>query len=141
MKAAIYHVQVNVERAERSFPFYRALLQYLEFRRMHEDATTMGYSDGATDLWLIEAESRHAGFGFHRKRTGLNHLAFRVEARGAVARFAREFLEPRGIATLYETPRDFPEYAPGYHAVFFEDPDRLKLEVAHVPHRLEMPHG
>ena len=32
-------------------------------------------------------------------------------------------------------PRDFPEYSPGYYAVFFEDPDRLKLEVAHVPPR------
>jgi len=93
------------------------------------------------DVWLIEAEERHAGFGFHRKRTGLNHLAFRVDSQGAVQRFAREFLEPRGLAPLYDTPREFPEYGPGYYAVFFEDPDRLKLEVAHVPQGLEAPHG
>lgn len=141
MKAALYHVQVNVSRAEQSFPFYRALLQYLEFRRVHEDAESLGFSDGTTDLWLIVAEARHAGFGFHRKRTGLNHLAFRVDSRAAVDRFAQEFLAPRGLATLYDTPRDFPEYAAGYHAVFFEDPDRLKLEVAHVPNPLEAPHG
>jgi catechol 2,3-dioxygenase-like lactoylglutathione lyase family enzyme len=141
MRASLYHVQVNVGAAARSFPFYRALLTYLEFRPVHEDAQTLGFSDGTVDVWLIEAEARHAGFGFHRKRTGLNHLAFRVDSRGAVDRFAREFLEPREISTLYETPREFPEYAPGYYAVFFEDPDRLKLEVVHVPARPGAPHG
>jgi len=141
VKAALYHVQLNVSRGERSFPFYRALLTYLEFRRVHEDARSLGFSDGTVDVWLIEAEERHAGFGFHRKRTGLNHLAFRVDSQGAVQRFTREFLEPRRLATLYDTPREFPEYAPGYYAVFFEDPDRLKLEVAHIPHLVETPHG
>jgi catechol 2,3-dioxygenase-like lactoylglutathione lyase family enzyme len=141
MKAALYHVQINVTQASRSFPFYRGLLAYLEFRLLHEDAKSLGFSDGAIDLWLIEAEERHAGFGFHRKRTGLNHLAFRLGSRGAVDRFAREFLAPRGCALLYDTPREFPEYGQGYYAVFFEDPDRLKLEVAHVPHVAEAPHG
>jgi len=141
VKASLYHVQVNVSKPARSFPFYRTLLTYLEFRRVHEDAQSLGFSDGTVDVWLLEAEEQHAGFGFHRKRTGLNHLAFRVDSRGAVERFAREFLEPRGLRPLYGTPREFPEYAPGYYAVFFEDPDRLKLEVAHVPQLLETPHG
>jgi catechol 2,3-dioxygenase-like lactoylglutathione lyase family enzyme len=141
MKAALYHVQVNVSSGARSFPFYRPLLTYLEFRRVHEDARSLAFSDGTVDVWLIEAEERHAGFGFHRKRTGLNHLAFRVDARAGVDRFAREFLQPRGLAALYGTPREFPEYAAGYYAVFFEDPDRLKLEVAHVPELIEAPHA
>ena len=50
-----------------------------------------------------------------------------------VGRFHDEFLAPRRIAPLYGGPRDYPEYRAGYHAVFFEDPDRLKLEVAHIP--------
>ena len=29
--------------------------------------------------------------------------------------------------------REFPEYRPGYYAELFEDPDRLKLEVVHLP--------
>lgn len=140
MRAALYHVQVNVSKAERSFPFYRALLAYLELRCVHEDPESLGFSDGAIDVWLIQTDQHHAGFGFHRKRTGVNHLAFRVDSRGAVDRFAREFLGPRGLATLYATPREFPEYTPGYYAVFFEDPDRLKLEVAHVAQRVEAPH-
>jgi hypothetical protein len=48
-------------------------------------------------------------------------------------RFVAEFMQPRGMAALYESPREYPEYRPGYYAVFFEDPDRLKLEVVRVP--------
>jgi len=133
MKASVYHVQINVRDAAVSLPFYRDLLAYLEFRVVHEDRQFAGFSDGATALWLIETDARHAADGFHRKRMGLNHLAFQVARREDVDRFRDEFLTPRGIPELYDTPREFPEYTPGYYAVFFEDPDRLKLEVAYVP--------
>ena len=133
MKAWLYHVQVNVGDPAVSLPFYRALLGYLEHRPVHDEAGVAGFSDGRTDLWFIGAAPPHAAARFHRKRAGLNHLAFRVGRREDVDRFAAEFLAPRRIAALYDTPREFPEYAPGYYAVFFEDPDRLKLEVAHVP--------
>jgi catechol 2,3-dioxygenase-like lactoylglutathione lyase family enzyme len=54
-----------------------------------------------------------------------------VRERGDVARFAADFMKPRGIAALYASPREYPEYRPGYYAAFFEDPDRLKIEIAH----------
>ena len=126
-------MQVNVRDSRVSLPFYRALLETLEFRVIHDESDVAGFSDGRTALWLLETSAGHRPQGFHRKRTGLNHVAFRVARREDVDRFAAEFLVPRGIASLYDTPRDFPEYRPGYYAVFFEDPDRVKLEVAHVP--------
>lgn len=135
MKARVYHVQVNVRDAAASLPFWKALLGYLEYRVVHEEAGVAGFSNGTTDLWLMAADAPHRGAGFHRKRAGLNHVAFRVDQRGDVDRFHREFLEPRGLPALYGTPREFPEYAPGYYALFFEDPDRIKLEVVHLPPR------
>ena len=139
MKATLYHVQVNVGDAAVSLPFYRALLGHLEYRVVHDAGGVAGFSDGRSDLWLIGTEPPHRAAGFHRKRVGLNHLAFRVGRREEVDRFAEEFLRPHGIPALYESPREFPEYAPGYYAVFFEDPDRVKLEVAHVPHLGQVP--
>lgn len=135
MKARVYHIQVNVRDAAVSLPFWKALLGYLEYRTVLEERDIAGFSNGTTDLWLMATDVSHVGTGFHRKRPGLNHLAFRVDQRDDVDRFCREFLEARGIPTLYGPPRDFPEYTPGYYAVFFEDPDRLKIEVAHVPPR------
>jgi hypothetical protein len=56
-----------------------------------------------------------------------------VDRREDVDRFQAEFMVPRTLGALYATPREFPEYRPGYYAVFFEDPDRLKLEIVHIP--------
>jgi hypothetical protein len=38
------------------------------------------------------------------------------------------FLEPRAIKPLYSGPKPY-DYTPGYYAVYFEDPSRLKIEV------------
>ncbi|MGH7326498.1 MAG: hypothetical protein ACREJ9_17900 [Candidatus Rokuibacteriota bacterium] len=90
-------------------------------------------TNGGTDFWIIATPAERRGRGFHRKNIGMNHVAFRVDNRQAVDTFQREFLVARRIAPLYGGPRAYPEYAPGYYAVFFEDPDRLKIEIAHVP--------
>ena len=133
MKAEVYHLQINVHDAAVSLPFYRDLLGYLEYRTVYQSETVAGFSGRGADIWIIATHPAHAGPGFHRKRTGLNHVALRVERRDDVDRFRKEFLQPRKLGTLYRTPREFPEYRPGYYAVFFEDPDRLKLEVVHIP--------
>jgi catechol 2,3-dioxygenase-like lactoylglutathione lyase family enzyme len=133
MKSRLYHVQINVGQGDGALAFYRDLFRYLEWRPVYDEGGIAAFSDGATDLWLIPTDTRFVDSGFHRKRTGLNHLAFRVDRREDVERFRDEFMAPRRIEALYDTPREFPEYAPGYFAVFFEDPDRVKLEVAHVP--------
>lgn len=135
MKTSLYHVQLNVAHPQRSFPFYRALLEYFEYRTLAATGGVMGMTNGTTDFWIIATLDDHRRPAFHRKRTGLNHLAFGAVSRADVDAFHREFLVARGIASLYGPPREYPEYTAGYYAVFFEDPDRLKLEVAHVPGR------
>ena len=133
MKASVYHVQLNVADAGASMPFYRDLLGFLEYRVMVGTDDLLGMSNGTTDVWIVQTPAARAVNGFHRKDPGLNHIAFRVGRREDVETFARDFLGSRGLVPLYGGPRDYPEYRPGYYAVFFEDPDRLKLEVAHVP--------
>ena len=142
MRAQVYHLQINVRDPAVSLPFYRELLGYLEYRTVYQSETVAGFSAGAgADIWVIATEPAHAGHGFHRKRTGLNHLALRVDRRVDVDRFRDEFMIPRKLDALYRTPREFPEYRPGYYAVFFEDPDRLKLEVVHIPAGPARAHG
>jgi catechol 2,3-dioxygenase-like lactoylglutathione lyase family enzyme len=129
----VYHVQLNVVDARVSGPFYEALLGYFEYRVMVGGGDLLGMSNGTTDFWIVQTGADRVGAGFHRKDPGVNHVAFRVERREDVDRFHDEFLKARGLPALYGGPRDYPEYRTGYYAVFFEDPDRLKLEVVHVP--------
>jgi catechol 2,3-dioxygenase-like lactoylglutathione lyase family enzyme len=133
MKTFLYHVQINVGDAAVSTPFYRALFGYLEYTTVVEANDVLGVSNGTTDFWMIATPRDRRAAGFHRKNAGINHLCFGVRDRNEVDRFVAEFMQPRGIAALYNSPREYPEYRPGYYAVFFEDPDRLKIEIAHVP--------
>ena len=57
---------------------------------------------------------------------GLHHFCFRVDSIQEVNLVA-EGLSDSGIN--FDQPRFYPEYAPDYYAVFFEDPDGIRLEV------------
>jgi len=133
MKTSLYHVQLNVGDTANAMGFYRRLFGYFEYRILVESNDFMGVSNGTTDFWLMATPAERREPEFHRKNTGLNHLCFGVRTREDVDRFVTEFLAPHAIPVLYDSPRDYPEYHAGYYAVFFEDPDRLKIEVAHVP--------
>jgi catechol 2,3-dioxygenase-like lactoylglutathione lyase family enzyme len=132
VNAFVYHVEINVADPG-AIAFYRALFQFLDYRVMVETDDILGVSNGTTDFWMTATPSARRGARFHRKHTGLNHVCFGVRERSDVNRFVAEFMGPRSIAALYDSPREFPEYRSGYYAVFFEDPDRLKIEIAHVP--------
>ena len=105
------------------------MFAYLEYKIIDESPKHIGVSNGTTDFWIIETEAQHKEVPFHRKNTGINHLAFNVGSKENVDKFYGEFLKKNAISALYESPKIFPEYGPNYYAVFFEDPDRIKLEV------------
>jgi catechol 2,3-dioxygenase-like lactoylglutathione lyase family enzyme len=132
MRAKIGHIGINLSTWTESVGLWKELLSFLEFRitadERHFDAT-----DGNTYLCVCETSLAGLGEGYHRKRTGLSHIAFRVASPAAVDQFVSEFLAPRSITPLYGGPRAYPEYVDGYYAVFFEDPNRIKLEIVYEP--------
>lgn len=133
MKSFVYHIQINVTDRDKSFTFYKDFLGYFGYKVTYEGKEDLGTSNGTTDIWLMETPGKHKEKGYHRKRTGLNHVAFGVSSKEEVDKFIEQFLKPRKIKPLYDSPRHYPEYEEGYYAVFFEDPDRIKLEVVYKP--------
>ena len=47
---------------------------------------------------------------------------------------AERFYRPLNGATVPDAPAEY-DYEPGYYAVFFTDPDGMKLEFVHIPER------
>ena len=135
MKVSVYHVQLNISNAKNSLPFYKKLLSYFEYRIIDESKEHIGASNGTTDFWIIQTDKDHQHKNYHRKATGLNHICFKVSSKEEVDKFCKEFLHKNNIKTLYNTLKKFPEYHQEYYAVFFEDPDKIKLEVTFVPSR------
>lgn len=133
MNAQIYHIQINVSDAKKSIPFYKQLLCHLGFKIIDESPSHIGASNKDFGIWVIETENKYKENKFHRKATGINHIAFKASSKAEVDKFASSFMRENKISPLYGSPKPFPEYHKDYYAVFFEDPDRLKLELAYAP--------
>jgi glyoxylase I family protein len=130
----VHHVDLVVSSIERSLPFYRDLLGPLGFHRIGEvegeRGETIWYMGGpGSQIGLREAQTQ-AGQPYDRYRVGLHHLAFEASSRAGVDE-RTAWLRNQG-AEIESEPQEY-GYMPGYYAVFFYDPDGIKLEIMHVP--------
>ena len=124
------HIDLNVSDYKKSLRFYDLILQPLGWKRLVCQTEFTTYSDGFLKICLCPTDQSHRAAGFHRKRTGLNHLAFSASSKEEVDHFYQNVLKKNNIPTLYEGE---PTGDDSYYAVFFEDPDRIKLEVVYAP--------
>ena len=131
--SGVHHVDLVVSSIERSLPFYSELLGPLGYHSVGEvvgeRGETIWYLSGpGTAIGLRQAQSDSEPYD--RYRIGLHHLAFEAGSRGEVDECA-EWLRSQNVR-LESEPQEY-TYIPGYYAVFFYDPDGLKLEIVHVP--------
>ena len=124
-----------VRSIERSLPFYRDLLGPLGWHGLSEvegeRGETIWYLSGpGTSIGIRSAQPSQIGSRYDRYSVGLHHLAFEASSRSTVDERAA-WLRSIG-AEIESEPREY-GYSPGYYAVFFYDPDGLKLELLHVP--------
>lgn len=127
MKGPLHHVEIYVRDLAVSKEFWGWLLGELGYKLYQEWEFGASYRRGRTYLVFVQAEERFLDVPYHRCRAGLNHLAFRGGSREFVDEMTQKLRE-RGATILYE---DRHPYAggKGYYAVFFEDPDRMKVEI------------
>lgn len=136
MKNSLAHIEINVSDIVVSKAFYTKILSQLGWKQFDlDDEHVCGFKAlDNTHLFLVQTENKFKENGFHRKNIGLNHIAFRVENSEQVEVF-NDFLKAEKITTLYhDAPKDYSsEYqTEQYYTIFFEDPDRIKLEVVFV---------
>ena len=129
MRGLVHHIDLTVAYKERSRPFYDAVLGFLGYRRSADDERGSDWDrDGEPfhSIGIVEARGDGAARIHDRYSPGLHHLAWAAESREDVDAL-HDLL--RGIgATILDAPADYPRYGPTYYAVFFADPDGLKLE-------------
>jgi len=128
----VHHVDLVVSSITRSLPFYTDLLGPLGFTRIEEvegeRGETIWYLSGpGSSVGLREAQS---GQAHDRYAIGLHHLAFEAESRTQVDQLG-EWVRSQAVEIESE-PQEY-TYLPGYYAVFFYDPDGIKLEIVYVP--------
>jgi catechol 2,3-dioxygenase-like lactoylglutathione lyase family enzyme len=119
------HLSIQCVDPAASADFYDAVLATVDVGRVIEFGPVIGYgANGNPDFWIGPPET---GSGFRE-----SHIAFAAPSRAAVQAF-HEAAVSMGAEVLH-APREWPEYHPGYFAVFVRDPDGNNVEaVCHVP--------
>jgi len=117
----IDHLSIRVSDFAASKAYYGRLFAFLGFEPMDEYADAMGWSNGRTRFWIGAAGPK--GRKHRTGDVGFHHYAFELGSRKDVDAL-QAFLEATG-ATIADPAG---EYYDDYYAVFFLDPDGLKLE-------------
>ena len=131
--SGVHHVDLVVSSVERSLPFYRDLLGPLGYHRVSEvegeRGETIWYFGGpGSSIGIRQAQSASAA------STGTASGCTTSRSRRPRGRSSTSGTAGSSAsgATIETPPREY-AYSPGYYAVFFYDPDGIKLEIVHVP--------
>jgi catechol 2,3-dioxygenase-like lactoylglutathione lyase family enzyme len=120
----IDHLVLSVSDFEKSKAFYAPLMEFLGFDVEAEyDGSMMGWANGKTLFWIAAADAEGEKHKYRKGDIGFHHYAFRLRSRKDVDAL-QAYLEKQG-ATIVDPAG---EYYDDYYAVFFLDPDGMKLE-------------
>jgi catechol 2,3-dioxygenase-like lactoylglutathione lyase family enzyme len=118
----IDHIVIRVSDYERSRAFYDRLLTYLNFELIDCFSDMTGWRNGVTAFWIAAANST-AKRRVQEGDIGLHHYAFELRSRREVDE-VEAFLKANNIDVVDPAA----EYYEAYYAVYFLDPDGIKLE-------------
>ena len=128
MNGIIHHIEIYVSDLERTILFWEWLLtKKFTYEIFQKWDRGISFKLGETYIVFVQTEKKYLSNPYNRRNTGLNHLAFHCSSKEFVDTLTKE-LKEKNINILYA---DKHPYAGGenYYAVFFEDPDRIKVEV------------
>lgn len=135
----IHHVEISVLDYDASVAFYDSLFGWLGYRSFW--TLDLGYR---STYYAARFPVPHSYIGIQPARsgeklshdaraTGIHHLALWAKSRKEVDAFHREFLVGNDIPVT-DPPAEYTIYAPGYYAVFFDDPiNGIHWELAYTP--------
>jgi len=135
----VHHVELSVLDYERSIGFYDRMFGWLGYKSFW--TLDLGYR---STYYMARFPLPHSYIGIqpaqsgarqdHAARpVGLHHLALWARSRREIDQFSTGFLAAEAV-TVTEPPAEYPIYAPGYYAVFFDDPiNGFHWELAYMP--------
>jgi len=135
MRGAIHHLDLTVRDPRASRDFYAAVLGFMGYREVADHDRGFDYDlarpDGFASIGIMQAEGPNADRPHDRYSPGLHHVAWNAQSREDVDSLYALLLKIGAV--ILDPPADYPRYGPGYYAVFFADPDGLKLEYVFKP--------
>jgi catechol 2,3-dioxygenase-like lactoylglutathione lyase family enzyme len=133
----IDHLVLSVGDLARSKDYYGKVLGFLGFKLKHDLSDFAGWSNGKTLFWIAQADARGRKRKHRKGDIGFHHYAFELESREAVDALGA-FLEKERLPVT-DPPGSY-NGDEQYYALFFHDPDGLRLEAMHYgPAKVKKP--
>lgn len=124
----LHHLALTATDLPASGKFYDRVLAPLGYKR-HLSKQNLYTWHGCTPELLIYRGKQNQLANTHKTYDpGIHHIAFAVKHRAIVDKVYESLLEIN--AKVLDPPKEYPQYCAGYYAVYFLDPDGIKLEVA-----------
>jgi len=120
----IDHLVLSVGDLARSKDFYGKVLGFLGFKLKYDYADMAGWSNRKTLFWIAQADAQGKKRKHRKGDIGFHHYAFELGSRKDVDALGAFLLE-HGM-TVLDPPGEY--YDSAYYAVYFADPDGMKLE-------------
>lgn len=130
MTTSLHHLALTAADLEESGEFFDAVLGQLGYAPAYSSDRLRTWIGPSPEILLYRAEGADSAPHTHG-RPGHQHVAFSVDDQQAV--LAVHAAVVAGGWEVVHEPREYPEYAPGYFAVFVACPAGLRFEVCHVP--------
>jgi catechol 2,3-dioxygenase-like lactoylglutathione lyase family enzyme len=121
----IDHLVLSVGDFARSKAFYHKVLGFLGFKLKYEYEDMAGWSNRKTLFWIAAADAKGRTRKHRKGDIGFHHYAFELASRKDVDHLGA-FLVQHGM-TVLDPPGEY-NGDENYYAVFFADPDGMKLE-------------
>ncbi len=125
-RGMLSHIEIYVSDLEKSTDFWGWFLTKLGYEPYQSWQEGRSWKLDHTYFVIVQVEKDFKNTPYHRKNIGLNHLAFHAETRADVDNMILA-LKERGITLLYQDKHPHKNHE-GSYAVYFEDPDRIKVE-------------
>lgn len=123
----IDHIGLNVPDLAAARRYYDRLMPLLGYEPFFDAERQFSYkrAEGKPGTNVFFYVTDEAG-DFSRKRTGLQHLAFKLRSRAAVDAVHKHVVSEGG--EIVRPPGIYAQYHSEYYAVFWLDPHRFLLE-------------
>ena len=135
----IHHIALTVNDWAKAEPFYKGLAEalgaspFIETRgapHRSGDGHVLIFVANGFMFSIWEALEEHRGNTYKEYSVGLHHFAFQAPSKEAVDALYQAVKELG--AEIVDPPQEY-NYVPGYYAVFFRDPEGMRLEYAYIP--------
>ena len=120
----IDHLVLSVCDLARSKDLYGKVLGFLGFKLKYDYADMVGWGDRKTLFWIAQADAQGRKRKHRKGDTGFHHYAFELASRKDVDALGA-FLAKNKMR-IVDPPGEY--YDNCYYAVYFTDPDGMKLE-------------